>query len=223
MISPTAEDYLVAIYRLEETSCDPVVPLSDLADRLQVSVVSVNQTVRRLEDLDLLVYTPYRGASLSESGRARAMGVLRRHRLWERFLADKLGMPWEQVHEEACRLEHVTSDRVEERLAEFLGEPGTCPHGHPVPDEASNSPVWDGQMLDEVELGNAVRILSVEKEEPELLRYLAEVGLSPGQEVELVDRNPAAGVLRIKVGDTELVVSREVGRQVRVQRLHTVE
>ena len=223
MISPAAEDYLVAMYRLEETSHDPLVPLSDLADRLEVSAVSVNQTVRRLEELELLTYTPYRGASLSLAGRLRAMGVLRRHRLWERFLADVLGMPWEQVHEEACLLEHVTSDRVEDRLAAFLGEPGTCPHGHPVPDEESESCAWDGQVLDEMEPGQAVQVLSVQKEEPEMLRYLAEVGLSPGQRVTLMDRNPVGGVLKIKVGDAERVVSRDVGRQIRVQRLSTLE
>jgi len=220
MISPTAEDYLQTAYRLEEKK-GAVVPLSDLADHLGLSIVSVNQMVRRLDEQGLLHYTPYRGVTLSDEGRACAAGLVRRHRLWERFLADVLDIPWELIHEEACRLEHATSPLVEERLAGFLGEPGTCPHGHPVPNEEGEILREEGDALAQTEPGQEVLVLSVPEQEPALLRYLAELGLSPGTRVHVDETAPFAGVLTIQVGGVRHVVGQEVAEQIRVQIIPT--
>ena len=127
MTTSHAEEYLEAIYRLGGQ--DNPVPLSSLADHLDLSAPSVNEMVRRLEEQGLVSYTPYRGVLLREDGLCQALAVIRRHRLWELFLTDMLGLPWDMVHEVACSLEHAASERVTEKLAELLDNPQRCPHG----------------------------------------------------------------------------------------------
>lgn len=217
MISPSAEEYLETIYRLGEDGEDALVPLADLAAYLDVSVVSANRMARRLEERGLLTYTPYRGVILSRSGRTQAASLLRRHRLWERFLRDVLGLPWEQVHEEACRLEHATSPAVEEGLARFLENPRTCPHGHAMPDQAGDVPSREGHSLAQAEPGQRVRILNVAEEDPSLLSYVADLGLLPGVQVYVAERSPVGGVLTIRVGEREHAIGSEVARQIYVQ------
>ncbi|MGQ9586216.1 MAG: metal-dependent transcriptional regulator [Anaerolineae bacterium] len=223
MISPTVEEYLETIHRLEQTVEGTVVPLSDLANSLGISVVSANQMVRRLEERELVTYTPYRGVVLSAEGRERAATLLRRHRLWERFLTDVLGLPWEEVHEEACRLEHATSSAVEGRLADFLGEPATCPHGHPVPTEKGEVARQESSFLAQAEPGQAVRVLSVPEQNPELLCYLAGMGFRPGVEVQVEAKAPFGGVLTVRIGEERHVLASEVAAQVRVQTIHSPE
>ncbi|MGC8837310.1 MAG: metal-dependent transcriptional regulator [Anaerolineae bacterium] len=219
MFSRSAEEYLEAIYRLAGEAEEGMVPLSTLAEHLAVSPVSANQMVRRLEERGLLNYIPYRGVALSEGGRAAAAGLIRRHRLWERFLADILGLPWEQVHEEACRLEHATSPLVEAYLARFLEEPQTCPHGHPVPDEEGIAPPQGRLSLMDVEPGGKARVLSVPERDPALLRYLAQMGLEPGAVVQVEDHAPFGGVLTIVVAGARHALGKDVAEKVRVQAL----
>lgn len=223
MFSRSAEEYLEAIYRLEGEAVGGMVPLSTLADHLAVSPVSANQMVRRLEERGLLRYAPYRGVALSEEGRAKAASLIRRHRLWERFLADTLGLPWDQVHEEACRLEHATSPLVEAHLARFLEEPQTCPHGYPVPDEGGAAAASGGLSLMGLEPGTTARVLSVPERDPNLLCYLEQMGLSPGTVVLVEARAPFGGVLTVQVGDARHAVGKEVAEQIRVQPLSPEE
>lgn len=223
MFTRSAEEYLEAIYRLEGEAEGGVVPLATLAEHLAVSPVSANQMVRRLEERGLLTYTPYHGVALSEDGRARAAGLVRRHRLWERFLADVLGLPWDQVHEEACRLEHATSPLVEAHLARFLEEPQTCPHGHPVPDEGGVAPSQGRLSLMDVEPGGSARILSVPERNPDLLRYLGQMGLEPGAVVQVESRAPFGGVLTLLVAGARHALGKDVAREIRVQPLSQEE
>jgi|YNPNPStandDraft_1061719.scaffolds.fasta_scaffold112037_1 DtxR family Mn-dependent transcriptional regulator len=223
MFSRSAEEYLEAIYRLEGAAEGGMVPLSTLAEHLAVSAVSANQMVRRLEERGLLTYIPYRGVALSEDGRAKAAGLIRRHRLWERFLADVLGLPWDQVHEEACRLEHATSPLVEAHLARFLEEPQTCPHGHPVPSEDGATLAQGRLSLMDVEPGEQVRVLSVPERDPDLLRYLGQMGLEPGATVQVESRAPFGGVLTLVVGGVRHALGKEVAQEIRVQPLSLEE
>lgn len=223
MISRSAEEYLETIYRLEREGGGGLVPLTALAEHLAVSAVSANQMVRRLEERGFLTYTPYQGVALSEEGRARAASLIRRHRLWERFLADVLGVPWEEVHQEACRLEHATSPLVEAHLARFLEEPRTCPHGYPVPDEQGAAASPEGSSLMEVEPGARVQVVRVPERDPQLLRYLGQLGLSPGTVVEVEERAPFGGVLMLRVGGVRHALGREVAEQVRVRLLSQEE
>jgi DtxR family transcriptional regulator, Mn-dependent transcriptional regulator len=131
--SESAEMYLLMTAELAEASPDAVVPVPALAEQLGISPVSTNQMCRKLQDQGLLRYRPYRGVTLTEAGQAVADRVIRRRRLWEVFLVDRLDLSLPAAREAACRLEHVTSPRLSERLADFLQQPAVCPHGKPIP------------------------------------------------------------------------------------------
>jgi len=134
--------------------------------------------------------------------------------LAERLLTDVLGMPWDEVHEEACMLEHAISDRVERQLVEFLGDPQTCPHGHPIPPRDLSDPQRTGVPLAQIESGRRTAVLGVTDEVPEILRYLAQVGLRPGADVHVVEKAPLGGPLTVEVGEARHAISLELARMV---------
>jgi DtxR family Mn-dependent transcriptional regulator len=217
MVTESIEEYLEAIYKLGEGG-QPVA-LSALAERLKISSVSANEMVRKLVERELVLYEPYKGVSLTPAGQAQALTVIRRHRLWERFLADVLGLSWDLVHEEACRLEHATSPLVEERLAQFLGEPETCPHGHPMPTAEGEMAVEAGCPLAELTAGQRARVLRVPEGNDDLLRYLATLGLEPQATVQVEAVAPFQGPLTVQVGEARHVLGRELASQIVVRPL----
>jgi len=214
MVSASVEHYLKAIYELGQE--EHVVSLSALAEELSISMVSANEMVKKLVKRGLITYEPYKGVALTPEGRAQALTVIRRHRLWERFLADVLGLDWDRVHEEACRLEHATSPLVEERLAQFLGWPETCPHGYPVPTPEGEVAREAGIPLSEMKPGTRGIVLSV-PEEPELLQYLGNLGLVPQAEFEVEAVVPFDGPLTVRVDSTQHVMGRNVASQIMVR------
>jgi DtxR family Mn-dependent transcriptional regulator len=214
MVSSSVEHYLKSIHELSDAKQS--VSLSSLAEELAISPVSANEMVKKLVERGLVTYEPYIGVKLTPEGRAQALAVFRRHRLWERFLTDVLGLEWDRVHEEACRLEHATSPLVEEQLAEFLGWPETCPHGHPVPTLDGKVAREAAVPLCKLEAGARGIVLSV-TEDPELLHYLGSLGLVPRARVEIKSVAPFDGPLTLRVGDTQHVVGQKVASQVRVE------
>ncbi len=217
MVTESVEEYLEAIYKLKEEG-QPVA-LSTLAECLAISSVSANEMVRKLVEQKLVLYEPYKGVSLTPMGQAQALAVIRRHRLWERFLADVLGLSWDLVHEEACRLEHATSSLVEERLAQFLGEPETCPHGHPMPTVEGEMVVEAGSPMAELTAGQRARVLRVPEGDDDLLRYLATLGLEPQATVQVEAVAPFQGPLTVQVGGVRHVLGRELASQIVVRPL----
>ena len=217
MVTESVEEYLEAIYKLGEEG-QPVA-LSALAERLGISSVSANEMVRKLVEQKLVLYEPYKGVSLTPVGQAQALAVIRRHRLWERFLTDVLGLSWDRVHEEACRLEHVTSPLVEERLAQLLGEPETCPHGHPMPTAEGEMAVEAGRPLAELTAGQRAIVLRVPEEDVALLRYLATLGLEPQATVQVQAVAPFQGPLTVQVGEARHVLGRELASRIVVRPL----
>ncbi|MFQ5811804.1 MAG: metal-dependent transcriptional regulator [Anaerolineae bacterium] len=217
MVTESVEEYLEAICKLGEEG-QPVA-LSTLAKHLKISSVSANEMVRKLVERELVLYEPYKGVSLTPAGQAQALAVIRRHRLWERFLTDVLGLPWDQVHEEACRLEHVTSPLMEERLAQFLGEPETCPHGHPIPTAEGEMTVETGCPLAELTAGQRAIVLRVPEEDVALLQYLASLGLEPQTTVQVEAAAPFQGPLTVRVGEAQHVLGRELASQIVVRPL----
>ena len=217
MVTESAEEYLEAIYKLGEEG-QPVA-LSTLAECLEISSVSANEMVRKLVERKLVLYEPYKGVSLTPAGQAKALAVIRRHRLWERLLTDVLDLSWDQVHEEACRLEHATSPLVEERLAQLLGEPKTCPHGHPMPTAEGEMAVEAGCPLAELTAGQRARVLRVPEGDDALLRYLATLGLKPQVTVQVEAAAPFQGPLTVQVGEARHVLGRELASQIVVRPL----
>jgi DtxR family transcriptional regulator, Mn-dependent transcriptional regulator len=197
--SPAVEDYAKAIYKLERRS-GGAVSTTALAERLDVTPGSVSAMLRKLADLGLVTHVPYRGVQLTPQGARVALEVIRHHRLLETYLADQLGLPWDRVHDEAEVLEHVLSEQLEDLIAAKLGHPTHDPHGDPIPspdlrlDESATVP------LDAVPVGARGRFVRISDTDPAMLRYLDARGIAPGDEFELVDREPFDGPVLARFG-----------------------
>jgi DtxR family transcriptional regulator, Mn-dependent transcriptional regulator len=213
-MSESTEMYLKAIAELDDRDA---VAVARLAERLSVTNVSANEMVRRLGEQGLVLHKPYKGVTLTKKGRSVASNVLRRQRLWERFLHDHLKIEWAQVYEYACSLEHATAPEVTEALAAFLGHPETCPRGNPIPAEDGSFEVVDGILLSEAEVDSTVRVLAVNATATEVLKYLQERNILPGRELEVVEAAPMQGPLTLQVEDKEVVLGLSLAEFVIVQ------
>jgi len=219
MSQQTVEEYLETINDLEETGTSPV-KTSSLARVMEVSPASVTEMLRRLAEKGMVDYTPYGGVNLKEKGREYVMKLTRRHRLWEVFLNRHLGYGWDEVYEDACKLEHNTSDKVAEKLAQFLGQPDTCPHGSPIPKKNQKVIEKGGMPLAELEAGRKAKILRVTNENnPKFLHYLSELGMTPGIEIEISEKASFDGTLTIRVKDCVRAVSPETASNIIVEPL----
>lgn len=194
-LSRSVEDYLKVIYSLNEQG--EAAGTSGLARLLDVQPASVSGMVRRLAADGLLEHEPYRGVRLTATGVREALKVLRRHRVIESFLVERLGYSWEDVHEEAERLEHAASDRLIDRMAEAVGNPTTDPHGAPIPSRRGEVAPLAGRPLDRVAPGVKVVIRSVSDDDPERLRYFESVGLVPGAKAVVHDVAPESDLVTL--------------------------
>jgi len=219
MTSPAVEDYLKAIYQLSETGA--AVGTSALADRLGVTAGSVTGMLKRLAEQGWVEHVPYYGSRLTEAGSERAVGMIRRHRILELFLVEVLGFGWDEVHEEAERLEHAASNRMIERMSEVLGRPELDPHGAPIPGP-------EGEAFEErrypslsgMEAGERAVLRRVPDDDADALRYLAELRLLPGTEVEVLEQAPFDGPVRVRIGGadgSEQVLSRTLASVLEVE------
>lgn len=197
-LSRSVEDYLKAIFALCEAG-DPAAT-RDIADRLEVQPASVSGMVKRLAESGLLEHVPYRGVRLTSTGTREALRILRRHRILETYLHERLGFTWDDVHEEAERLEHAVSDRLIDRMAAALDDPSHDPHGAPIPDASGAMEEVRHPTLDAAGLPRRVILRAVQDEDPERLRYLEARGLLPGVELWLEARVPFDDVVRVRVG-----------------------
>jgi DtxR family Mn-dependent transcriptional regulator len=208
MITQNAEEYLEAIYRLAQSSEPAGVPA--LAEHLGVSTVSANEMIRKLERDGMVTYQPYKGVYLTPEGEAQALDVVRRHRLWERFLVDVLEIPWEDAHQEACGLEHASSGVLIDRLERFLGEPDTCPHGHAVPSADGEIADQQGFPLTELPAGAQATILCVPEDQPGVLTYLSELHMRPGEAILMEEVAPFEGPLTVRVAGSRQALGRNL-------------
>jgi len=192
-IRERVEDYLGAIYRLRTTAASPV-SLAVLREHFDLSPVSIHEMIQKLSQRGWIEYYPYRGVTLTVQGEAVALALLRRHRLWERFLTDVLQVSWAEAHDIAGALEHAAPESVTERLASFLGDPASCPHGEPIPPSAN--PYID-HSLSHVPVGAAGRVTRIAPESAALLRAVQDWGLLPGSRVSVVERQAAAVTVRV--------------------------
>jgi len=198
--SEAIQDYAKAIYALQRRAEGPVAT-NDLAERLRVTPASVSAMLKKLAERGLVEHVPYKGVLLTGEGQRVALEVLRHHRLLELYLAEHLGVPWDRVHEEAEALEHVISEDLEARIAAKLGNPTHDPHGDPIPDADLEIDEGSARALETLETGASGRFVRVSDSDPEMLRYLDERGVSLGDELEVVDRQPFGGPLTVRFGD----------------------
>jgi DtxR family Mn-dependent transcriptional regulator len=216
-ITPAIEDYLKAIYQLgREEPHSGAVTGQRIAERLGVAAPSVTNMIKRLAELELVEHERYHGVELTESGEGIALEVVRHHRLLERYLAEALGYRWDEVHDEAERLEHYISEALESRIAAVLGDPTIDPHGDPIPHlDGSISSVL-GIPMSELVPGQCAEVRRVSDRDPERLRYLEELGIRPGVVIRMVEVLPFDGPLRLEVGGIEHVIGRPLAAVVRV-------
>jgi DtxR family transcriptional regulator, Mn-dependent transcriptional regulator len=210
------EDYAKALHALAQRSDGPV-STSALAERLGVSAGSVTSMLKRMNEMGLVVHESYRGALLTERGERVALEVIRHHRLLESYLAEVLGMPWDRVHDEAEVLEHYISEELEERIAQALGDPAHDPHGDPIPSADLDLAAENTVSLSELEPGAIVSFARVSDSDPEMLRYLAERGIRPGAELEIISRDPFEGPLHVRVEGAEHILGERLAGAIRVR------
>ena len=212
----TTEDYIKNIYTLQKSG--ELVTTSALAERMQLSDPSVTDMIKRLSGKGYVRHAPYRGAELTAAGKAVAMKIVRRHRLWEMFLVQHLGYTWDQIHDEAERLEHVTSELLETKLDEALGFPLADPHGDPIPSADGTMDQIEYVSLADYDAGARVRVLRVSDRDPLILQHAAQLGLGLGTVLSIDEKRPFDGSMRLRVGGTHHYVSRVVAQAIFVER-----
>jgi DtxR family Mn-dependent transcriptional regulator len=215
-VTSAVEDYAKAIYALE-TREDAAVSNNALAERLGVSAASASAMVKKLAGLGLVRHEPYRGVRLTSDGLKVALEVLRHHRLLERYLAEELGVPWDRVHDEAEVLEHVLSEELEELIAAKLGHPTRDPHGDPIPTPDGRIDETPTEALHDLQPGASGVFVRVSDSDPEMLRYLAARGIKPGDDFEVVEKQPFDGPLFARFGGDVHVIGGALASAMRVE------
>jgi DtxR family Mn-dependent transcriptional regulator len=216
-LSDKMRGYLKAVHGLRGK--EERVTVSEVADQMSVAVASASHMMKRLADMELVEHTPYKGVVLTQAGEREALLLVRRHRLIELFLTEVVGLPWDQVHDEAERLEHAVSDQLLERIAEILGHPTVDPHGDPIPTEEGMMEEEAFLTLADLEAGQKAQVRRVTAQDPSMLQYLASVGLTPDQIVTVLGKEPFEGPLSLLIKDVEKAIGWKVARKVKVSRL----
>ncbi|HXN38370.1 MAG TPA: metal-dependent transcriptional regulator [Solirubrobacteraceae bacterium] len=214
--TPAVEDYAKAIFSLESRDDQPV-STNALAERLGITPGSVSAMLKRLDELGLITHLPYRGVRLTPDGRRIALEVIRHHRLLESYLAEALGMPWDRVHDEAEVLEHVLSEDLEALIAAKLGHPTHDPHGDPIPSAELELDERSTERMESLQPGDEGRFVRVSDSDPEMLRYLADRGISPGDRFTVRDRQPFGGPLFVAFGEREHAIGGQLAGAMRVE------
>ncbi|MFC3959971.1 metal-dependent transcriptional regulator [Halovivax cerinus] len=219
MLSDVMEDYLKVIYQLERDR-DERIRTSEIADDLDVTSPTVTSMVEKLEERGLLDREKYNGVTLTQEGETVAIEVVRHHRLLEAYLAEHLDYDWAEVHEEADRLEHYISENFEERLAAALGDPDVDPHGSPIPGADLEAPCSrPGESVGEFKAGDTVVVEEVADDDPDVLSYLADRGVEPDVELEILERAPFGMITARAAGsDRTISLPEDVAAHVRVRR-----
>ena len=212
-LTEATQHYLREIYKLEAAGSRATT--TNVAEAMEVSAASASTMLKRLATLGLVEHVPYRGVALTDRGRLAALEVIRHHRSLEQYLAERLGVPLEQVHGEADRLEHALSEEVEKRIDALLGYPTHDPHGHPIPDaELRLEPTIDNRTVASLQPGDTARIADVPDDDAELLSYLHSLGLVPGRRIEVTANAPFGGPVTFRTEEGEHAIARELAQAI---------
>jgi DtxR family transcriptional regulator, Mn-dependent transcriptional regulator len=216
-LSSAVEDYAKAIYALQERGEGCAVTTNALAERLGVTPASASAMVKKLAAMGLVTHVPYKGVELTSKGSAIALEIIRHHRLLEAYLSESLGLPWDRVHDEAEVLEHVLSEELEELIAAKLGNPTHDPHGDPIPTREGLMPAEPTVSMQALATGDCGRFVRISDADPEMLRYLAARGIAPGDDFEIVDKQPFEGPVFARFAGEVHVLGGSLARAMRVE------
>lgn len=217
VLSQAVEDYLKVIYRIELEGNKATT--TKVADALDVSSASATNMVKRLSKMGLVDYESYKGASLTKSGRKIALEIIRHHRLLELYLLEVMGYSWDEVHEEAEKLEHHISEQFEEKIAQLLDDPTHDPHGDPIPTKDGLMPEMKADPLINAETDQEYIVNRVKDQNPDLLRYLEKIGLLPGIKIKIKEKGPFKGPITILIEGSEKVIGNDVAQNILVAEI----
>ncbi|HXJ98123.1 MAG TPA: metal-dependent transcriptional regulator [Gelidibacter sp.] len=205
------ENYLKAIYHLENQSANGV-STNALAEEMKTKASSATDMIKKLAEKNMISYIPYQGVTLSKAGRTYAVKVVRKHRLWEVFLLEKLNFSWDEVHDLAEQLEHIKSEKLTDKLDEFLGFPKVDPHGDPIPDRHGNFEKVEKTVLANAKEGQTYVCVGVDDSSSDFLKYLDSNKISLGTIIKIIHKEPFDHSIKIKFNGVELVVSQNVAK-----------
>ena len=209
MFTLSEENYLKAIYHLQnETSGE--VSTNAIAERIKAKASSVSDMLKKLAEKEVVLYKKHRGVSLTKLGMQSASKVVRKHRLWEVFLADKLHFPWDEVHDIAEQLEHIKSEKLTERLDQFLGFPKHDPHGDPIPDRFGNVQDSEKKILSELIIGQEATLVGVGDSSAKFLQFLDKNKIALWKSIIVLEKEDFDNSLRIKINDQTLHISEQI-------------
>ena len=219
-LSQSVEDYLKIIYVLQSEG--EVATTTNIAKAMDVSSASVTNMLKRLAKMNLLKHKSYKGAKLTATGKKIALEILRHHRLLELYLKEIMGYSWDEVHDEAEKLEHHISEQFEDRIAELLNHPTHDPHGDPIPSKDGVMPEMAQLSIAEAEEETSYIVGRVKDQDPELLRYLEQIGLLPGVKLEVLEKAPFSGPVKVKLEkENEQVLGHAVANEVYLVEIDT--
>lgn len=213
MISFTEENYLKAVYHLS-LGGEKAVMTNELAEAMQTKAASVTDMVKKLSAKSLIQYERYYGVKITPQGKQRALQIIRKHRLWETFLVEKLGFTWDEVHAVAEQLEHIQSPQLINKLDAFLGFPKSDPHGDPIPDQHGKVKALALIGLDQVAIGKRATIATVKDSDAELLKYLDKIGAKPGKVIQVVRREAFDKSMEVLIDKKKVFLSHDVSRNI---------
>ena len=217
ILSQSIEDYLKTLFSLQ--SDDDRVSTTQIANSLEVSSASATNMIKRLAEMGLVDYKSYKGSKLTKSGKKIALEIVRHHRLLELYLLEVMGYSWDEVHDEAEKLEHHISERFEDKIAKLLDDPTHDPHGDPIPSKEGIMPEMDAEPLIEAEGKQAYIVSRVRDQDPELLRYLEKIGLLPGIKIEVLEKAPFKGPITLLIENDEQVIGHDVAKSIFVAKI----
>ncbi|MCW9707557.1 metal-dependent transcriptional regulator [Fodinibius salsisoli] len=217
ILSQSIEDYLKAIFTLQSEG--ERASTTKIAESLEVSSASATNMIKRLSEMGLVDYQSYKGSKLTKSGKKIALEIIRHHRLLELYLLEVMGYSWDEVHDEAEKLEHHISEQFEDKIATLLDDPTHDPHGDPIPSKEGIMPRMDAQPLIEAEPNQEYILSRVKDQDPELLRYLEKIGMLPGIKIELKEKAPFKGPLTLLVENEEQAIGHDVAKNIFVAKI----
>lgn len=218
-LTQSEENYLKAIFTLSQDA-EGAISTNELAEKMLTKASSVTDMIKKLCEKELLEYQKYQGCALTNRGKTHALAIIRKHRLWETFLVDKLSFGWDEVHEIAEQLEHIQSTELTDRLDEFLGFPKVDPHGEPIPGrDGKIESVSNRILLSEAVVGMKAIIMGVEDDQTEFLQYLNKIGLHLGTQIDILDKLNFDGSIIVNMDDRQVQFSITLAKQIAIKPL----
>lgn len=217
MFSQSEENYIKAIYHLS-TDTKKGISTNAIAEKLETKASSVTDMIKKLSDKKLVIYKKYYGVTLTEKGKKIAANVIRKHRLWEVFLVDKLTFSWDEVHEVAEQLEHIKSAKLINQLDAFLGFPTHDPHGDPIPDKEGNWNTIDKSLLSTLKKSESGICVGVDDSTSEFLQFLDKKGITLGKKITVLDKEDFDDSLSIKIDEKKMTISNKIANNLYIKK-----